>query len=434
MAQDVINVNVRNPVIRIVLILLLIVAAIWSYFALRWYFGNTFAEYFNPAANNIENAQRAVSMAPSDPYTHWRFAESQKNIFSLEQQAQSIAEYEKAVSLSPSNYLYWMSLGTAYEQAGEPEKAERALRRAVALAPNYAYPHWFLGNLLVRNARYDEAFAELHIASRAQPEMLPQLFNLIWQINGDDTSAVRKAIGNDANLRAQFAVYLLGIQQTDEGLAVWNELSTDEKRANQSSGQTIIEALKKEFRYHDAVKVWNDLSDQRYHAEVGRFFDAGFEDSIDYDMGPPFGWQVYGAPQVEISIDGNRGHTGTRSLRFVFQVRANVDTVGAAQLVPVEPNTDYEFECYLSTDNLVSGSVPQIDILDGPTQRVIVSSPPAKRGSAGWTPVNVSFRTGDKTEAVIVRVIRGSCVNNETPVCPIFGSIWYDDFSLKRRK
>ena len=434
MAQDVINVNVRNPAIRILLILLLIVAGVWSYFAVRWYLGNTFAEYFNPAANNIENAQRAVSMAPSDPFTHWRFAESQKNIFSLEEQAQSIAEYEKAVSLSPTNYLYWMSLGTAYEQAGEAEKAERALRRAVTLAPNYAYPHWYLGNLLIRNARYDEAFAELHIASRAEPEMLPQLFNLIWQVNGDDAAAVRKAVGNDSALRGQFAVFLLGIQQIDKGLAFWNEMSAEEKRANQANGQAMILTLKKESRFHDAVTVWNDLTDERFHAAVGRFFDAGFEDSIDYDSGPAFGWQVYSAPQVEITIDGNRGHNSARSLRMVFQVRANADTVGASQLVPVDPKTDYEFECYISTESLVSGSTPQIDILDAATNLLIVSSSPASRGSSGWKPVNLSFKTGDKTEAVIVRVIRGSCVNNETPVCPIFGSVWYDDFSLKHRK
>src|ERR1041385_6402279 len=54
-----------------------------------------------------------------------------------------------------------MALGIAQEQAGDPAKAEQALKRAVALAPAYAYPHWYLGNLLLRNNRYDEAFAEL---------------------------------------------------------------------------------------------------------------------------------------------------------------------------------------------------------------------------------------------------------------------------------
>ena len=72
------------------------------------------------------------------------------------------------MSLSPYDYRFWMSLGTAYDQDGDAAKAEAALRRAVALAPSYAYPHWYLGNLLLRNGHYDEAFAEI-AESRVTP-------------------------------------------------------------------------------------------------------------------------------------------------------------------------------------------------------------------------------------------------------------------------
>ncbi len=48
-----------------------------------------------------------------------------------------------------------MEFGAALEQAGDFEKAEKALREAVKLAPSYAYPRWYLGNLLVRTDRYD---------------------------------------------------------------------------------------------------------------------------------------------------------------------------------------------------------------------------------------------------------------------------------------
>jgi hypothetical protein len=47
--------------------------------------------------------------------------------------------------------------------------------------------------------------------------------------------------------------------------------------------------------------------------------------------------------------------------------------------------------------------------------------------------VNLAFKTAGKTEAVILRLARVTCSDQETPVCPIFGSIWYDDFSFKRR-
>src|SRR6185369_3090487 len=131
MPQEVLQVNVRNPLIKILLLLLLRGAGVWSYFAVRWYSGNTLAEYFNPAEGGLIDANRATSLAPSDPMTHWRMAQvAQKNL-PLDKQAEAVAEYEKAVSLSPNDYRYWMTLGTAHEQAGDPVKAEQALKRAV---------------------------------------------------------------------------------------------------------------------------------------------------------------------------------------------------------------------------------------------------------------------------------------------------------------
>src|SRR5688572_31896297 len=75
MPQELVHLNLRQPAVRIALILLLLVAAVWSYFAVRWYTGNTLAEYFNPAQNNLQIAEMAKSLAPKDPLTHWRRSE-----------------------------------------------------------------------------------------------------------------------------------------------------------------------------------------------------------------------------------------------------------------------------------------------------------------------------------------------------------------------
>jgi tetratricopeptide (TPR) repeat protein len=433
MAQELIQINVRQVLIRVLLILLLLAAAAWSYFVVRWYLGNTFAEYFDTEAPSLDAAQRAAAMAPDDPLTHWRMAQVSQKLLSLEQQAQAIAAYEKAVSLSPNDYRYWMSLGTAYEQAGETAKAEHALKRAVDLAPAYAYPRWYLGNLLVRNARYEEAFAELRLASKAEPEFQPQLFNLVWQVYGDDLEAVKKAIGESSTVRAEFAVYLMRLREIDQALKFWDEMSTEDRKANLASGQLIIASLQNELRYHDALKVWNDIADGSLGTEVDRIFDSSFEEAGTYGSNASFGWQVKSAPQVQIDIDPNKSHKGQRSLRLTFQVRANAETVQVTQLVPVEPKKEYEFEGYVSTDKLESGSTPQIEIIDPADGKTMVASSPAPRATNNWNRMSFSFKTGEKTEAVVVRIVRTSCVNEETPICPIFGTVWYDNFSIKRR-
>ena len=158
MPHEVVHLSTRNIVVKALLIVLLLAAGVWSYFVVRWYIGNTLAEYFNPTESNLRVAEMARSLAPNDPLTHWRVAQVEQKSLPLDQQAQSLAEYEKAIALSPNDYRFWMALGTASEQAGDPAKAERALKQAVALAPAYAYPHWYLGNLFLRDGRYDEAF------------------------------------------------------------------------------------------------------------------------------------------------------------------------------------------------------------------------------------------------------------------------------------
>jgi tetratricopeptide (TPR) repeat protein len=434
MPQELVQVNVRNPIVRIVLILLVLAAGAWSYFAVRWYVGNTLAEYFNPAGNNLRVAEMALSLAPGDPLTHWRMAQITQKILPLDQQAQTIAEYENAVRLSPNDYRFWMALGTAHEQAGDSVKGEQALKRAVTLAPSYAYPRWYLGNLLLRSGRYEEAFNELRLAAEADTELQPQQFNLLWAIYSEDLEGLKKAIGQSSQARAGFALYLMGQQRYDDGLRLWESLSAEEKKANRDAGNSMVSNLVNARRYHDAVKAWNEVApNERYQAEIGKVFDGGFEEAISYGPEMVFGWQVKPVPQVQIAIDPTKSNNGARSLRLAFQVRANLESLNVAQLVSVAQNTEYEFECYLSTDRLETGSAPAIQIVDAATGTVLASSNQAPSGSTPWNRLSLAFKTTDKTEAVLLKIVRVSCANEETLVCPIFGSVWYDDFSFKRR-
>src|SRR6476661_7703598 len=98
MPPEVIHVSVRHPLLKILLILLLSAAGVWSYYVMRWYIGNTLAEYSNPADNSLKVPEMAASMAPRDPLPHWRIAQISQKILPLDQQGPAVAEYEQAVS------------------------------------------------------------------------------------------------------------------------------------------------------------------------------------------------------------------------------------------------------------------------------------------------------------------------------------------------
>jgi Flp pilus assembly protein TadD len=413
--------------------LTVLLALFASWFVVRWYLGNTIAEYFHPEDHRLETAQMAVELAPSDPLPHWRLGNLAQKELPPDQISLVVSEYEKAVSLSPNDYRLWMEFGESLEQAGEFEKAEKALREAVKLAPSYAYPRWYLGNLLIRTDHYDEGFAELRQASQANDQFLNQLFNLAWQLNKDDFNSLKAAVGNTPGVRAAFSDYLIKRGRYDEGLRLWNDLQETEKRESRFAADSIITTLIGNHHYHQAMEIWNEVAPgPAYNAELGHILDPGFENNLAHGPGAVFGWQVQSNSQVQIGIDASQGHTGSRSLRLFFQVRSHIDTINVTQLVPVQPNTEYDFSCYVKTDKLESAETPVIVIANAGDDAVLASSASAPSGSSDWQRVSLTFKTGAKTEAVKVKMLRNSCP--ESPVCPIFGTVWYDDFDLKPRK
>ena len=418
---------------KAIMTLVVLLSLFASWFVVRWYLGNTIAEYFHPEDQRLETAQLAVSLAPNDPLPHWRLGNIAQTELPPDKIGVVVAEYEKAVSLSPHDYRLWMEFGGALEQAGDFDKAEKALREAVKLAPSYAQPRWHLGNLLVRTDRYDEGFAQLRLASEADGQFISQLFNFAWQLYKDDFEQMKAAVGNSPGMRAEFSRYLVAHERFDEGLRVWDSLTEQEKRTSRQSADAIIGSLIGAQRYHQAMNVWNQIAPgPAYSASPGHILDPGFEDNLAHGPGAVFGWQVQSNSQVQIGIDSGQGHSGSRSLRLFFQVRSHIDTIDVSQLVPVKPNTNYDFECYLKTDRLESAETPVILIVNPANDEPLAGSTAAPSGTSGWQRVALSFKTGDKSEAVKVKMLRNSC--GDSPVCPIFGTVWYDDFDLKPRK
>ena len=432
MSQELIHLTSRKPAVRIVMILFLIVAAIWSYFVVGWYLGNSFAETLDPSDRDLDIARMAVSMAPDDPLTHWRLGNVSQSKLPFDQIGQAIAEYEKAVSLSPNDYRFWTALGVAYEQAGEHDKGEVALKRAVSLAPSYGHPHWFLGNLLLRRSRYDEAFAELRRASEANEEFRPQMFVLLWEIYGSDFDSLSKAVGDKAPTRAAFAVHLLKQKKFDEGMRLWATLSANDKTANKTTADSMVTSLLASGRPYDALKVWNDVApNAESRAAIDHITDGSFEQVTNYGPDMVFAWQVKNVAQVQIGVDPHSGHTGARSLRLLFQVRQNLGSLSATQLVTVSPDTEYELEFYRKSQKLESGSTPFVSVTNISNGAVLASSDGAANGDTDWQRVSLTFKTPQKSEALTISIDRTKCPDAD--ICPIFGTVWYDDFSLKRR-
>jgi len=158
-SASVITIDLRTPARRALVILPALLAILSAWFIVRWYVGDTVAEYApeNPASAT-ELARLATRWAPHDAFAHWTLGALAEKEFSANNLAEAVHEYEIAVTLSPNDYRYWMELGRGLEASGNSAGGERALGHAVDLAPAYSQPRWYFGNLLLREGKLDEAF------------------------------------------------------------------------------------------------------------------------------------------------------------------------------------------------------------------------------------------------------------------------------------
>ena len=217
---------------RWLLLLPALLAILGATFAVRWYVGNIVAEYSPDVTNGgIEMARMAVRWAPGDPLTHWRLGTLEEKTFSANSIAAAVREYQAAVAISPNDYRYWMELGRALEAAGDGASGEKALRRAVDLAPAYSHPRWSLGNLLLREGKFEEAFNQLGRAAESDSQMRPQVFDLAMRVWDGDIDQIAKVTCPSPVARLQFAIFLMGAHRFDEAMRMWGSVSPADRLA-----------------------------------------------------------------------------------------------------------------------------------------------------------------------------------------------------------
>jgi Flp pilus assembly protein TadD len=429
-SSSIITLNFNPPALRWVLVLPALLALIGVTFAIRWYVGNTIAEYTSsPDADGIEMARLATRWAPDNALAHWRLGFLQERNFSSENLTAALAEYRLAVEVEPYDFRYWMEFGRALEAAGDTQNAEKALRRALELAPAYSHPRWQYGNVLLREGRVAEAFAELARAAEADSNMQPPVFGLALQVFGDDPAQIGKALGSGA-LRLQFALSLVRAGKPDQALAVVQTVSTADRKAQSEAIDEIGKALIASHYYHAALSLLRDSADTTELPAPEQFWNGGFETALVKMDEKPFHWLIDSAAAAQLEIDNTRAHSGQHSLRIVFKSSNKLENIPVSQTVIVEPDTQYKLQFYVRTEGLITASSPLVVIKDLAGQP-LATSPALPSGTNDWQPVNITFKSKPKEDGILISFYREAC-GSKDPVCPIFGSVWYDDFNLQR--
>lgn len=371
----------------------------------------------------IEEADQAVRFKPTLAEGH---AARASLLYNGEKFAEATKEFERAVSARPQDYALWLQLGRARDQASDPEGAIVAFRKSTHLAPFYAQPRWQLGNTLLRLGRRDEAFKELRLALMSDSNLIPAALDLAWEAFNGDAQAIEQAIQpQTAPMHVALARFFVTHGKISEAVHQFRAaggLSDDDRRG-------LLKDLFAAHRFLEAHEVWSSSRTSDTGGK-GLFVDGGFEGEIKLDD-PGFGWQVRPTEGVSISSDPKNPHSGVRSIRVDWSGKSDPSDAMIFQLLLVEPGTRYRLSFAARTEELITGGLPVVTVIDASDDQnqVLTKSKTIPQGTNQWETYVSEFKTRETTTGVFMKIRRENC---DTNPCPAFGHVWFDDFSLVR--
>jgi tetratricopeptide (TPR) repeat protein len=332
------------------------------------------------------------------------------------------------VRLSPYDYRWWVELGRAREQSTTPELAEAAYLRAVELAPTYTYPHWQLGNFYLRQNRSEEAFTELKKAAQNNLRFRQQVYSIAWDFYEQDKARLEAIAGEFSDAKVGLAQFYASKGMAEDSLRIWNTLSEEEKKQNDVIAKLVAQILWDNKRFRSAVEFVRETGIEP-EAKAEAVQNGGFEAAIGKPEATYFGWKISPVEKMTVQLDASQKREGRRSLRVNFSGFSAPQLNNIFQIAAVEPGANYRLRFWLKTEDLKSAGPPVVEILDSKDSRLLAASKPFPTGTNDWQEVTIDFTAAEEAEGIFIRTARAYCGD----VCPIIGTIWYDDFRLEKR-
>lgn len=417
--NDLVTIDLRPARTRISLAVIIVVVLIGTLIAVKWQLGNMLGHLTDPTDDKAPGvADLAVTLAPADPKASWLVAVSEDDL----------AAFERTVRLAPFDYRWRGEYGRALEQDGQFERAEAEFKKAIDLAPGYAYPRWNLGNYFMRRDRPDEALPELRRAAEGNQPYREQVFSLAWEYFGGDTARLEYLAGDTVEGRARLAYFLASRGRAEESLRYWNKLTDAEKQANPELAKTMAHGFFERGNFTESLDFAHQLGFDP-DAAPETITNPSFEKVIGGVSDARFDWTITRADaRLDIAADSKVKRDGARSVRLSFRNLTKPALYDLAQTVVVRPTARYSLSFWVRTENLKSGTMPRLEIINANDNRTLVSSQPFAAGTNEWQEVKLDFAAPANCNGIRVRTARVGCGDE----CPITGIVWYDGFELRR--
>ncbi len=402
-----------------------VIGASLAYFSIR----NAFAVHL-AGLQTREGCERAIYLEPGDA-RNWRLLGRfwQYNLDNPDG-PRAIRAYLVALSLNPGSADIWLDLATAYESEGNLAAARDAFLHARRAYPLSAEGSWRYGNFLLRQGELDPAFTELRRAVESDPKRGAETFSRSLNAGSSVETILNRVLPPISSAYVDVIRDQIADGHTEIALSVWDRLASIHTRLPLQDSFPLVGTLMTEKRIAQARRVWDQAVESSGMADIqgpsgSVLWDGGFESGV---TGGGFTWLFPdGLRGVQISIDTQEKHSGNRSLRLMFDGKANINFASLCHYVPVQPSTTYRFSAWVRTRTLTTDQGIRFQLHSLGTRDTSLSVTPDVHGSEPWTRIEIPWSSAKDVQELQVCLVR---FPSDQPENKIQGTAWVDDVAL----
>jgi tetratricopeptide (TPR) repeat protein len=375
---------------------------------------------------DVKNLERAARFDPSN--ADYRNHLGRYHELVARDPAGAIEPYRAAVQLNPHSARYWFDLASAYQVLGDIGGQSSALEHAIEADPTTPDVAWEAANLYLVQGENEKALREFRVVLGNDPSLAGPAIQFCWRIKPDVDVLLRDVVPARSDAYLAFLDLLMTKQETAGTAKVWSALM-------QVHQPFELRRVFEYFRYlilhkdvDQALLVWQQAASRfglsSYLPSSSNLIVNG-NFTLDVLNGG-LDWQYQKQQSVALTLDQSDFHGGRRSLLITFD-GPGINDAGIAQMIPVQPNTAYEFSAYYKNGEIEGAGGPHFAIEDMYDQTVYYDSDELKE-TGFWKSVNGEFTTGPDCKLLILHVRRLPAGS------PIRGKLWIDDFHLGRKE
>ncbi|MBI5506575.1 MAG: hypothetical protein HY899_17425 [Deltaproteobacteria bacterium] len=374
-----------------------------------------------PAAH-VAGLERAATLVPEN----WRyFLELGQILAAFGEYAEAIARYRKAIANYPACAVCWMSLAEA--QAALGQDPSEAIENAVATGRSHPTTRLRAATLYAMLGRDQEAGREFAAAQRGIGEGGDDLYDTLHRLYTADFLVDHVFVGEDL---IRYFGFVLQHRPLADARVVWARAARDGVEIRDWQRVAYSKSLLRSGQVHEAWEA-------RFAggpAAAASVLDGDFEQVKD---NKPFGWYLTPGDGVLAEVAScDDCLDGERALHLVFDGKHNPHYAGVWQDVAVEPGAAYLLRGNAKAEHITSASGPRVAVRGiarhvsgggaGGDCGLWAAGPEWKLASA-WREFRIEFRVPAGCEGIRVLVTRASTDQFNKF---LGGELWIDAVSL----